>query len=459
MRRYLIFAAAGLSLLMYSIDTTAVAVAFPNFIKDFGTSVLLSAWTIAIYYIALTMALPLAGNFSDVLGRKRVFLIALALFTGSSLACGRAPNIYALIGFRFLQGIGGAAFMPTASGIVAEHFPENRESAIGLFTSIYPLGGLIGPNLGGWIVSRYSWHYIFYINLPIGIVLIILILTLLSDRRTLSRPPIDFAGAFFMSGGVVALMVALSLTGESFSVRSLTLAGFLLVFSFFLLFSFFRREKRVSNPIMDLSLLESTPFLAANVINLIIGSAVLGFFDFLPYYAISVHRLSTLMSGMVLTPRSVGVICSSVVASLFLRRWGYRQPIIFGLGLVGIAVLLLAPSPLSEIKGMGFTIVEALGFLIFLTGIATGVILPAANNACIELMPDRIGSIVGLRGMFRTIGGALGVSLVTVILHLSANQVKGFQIVFFVYGFGTLCSIPLVFLMPAGRAATRRAFR
>ena len=169
MRRYLIFVSAGLSLLMYSIDSTVVAVAFPNFIKDFGTNVLWAAWTISIYLVAVTSVMPLMGNLSDSFGRKKVFLISLILFTASSLACGLAPNIYSLVAFRFLQGIGGASFLPTAAGIVSDQFPEHRERAIGLFTSIFPIGGIVGPNLGGWIVSRYSWRYIFYINLPIGI--------------------------------------------------------------------------------------------------------------------------------------------------------------------------------------------------------------------------------------------------------------------------------------------------
>src|SRR5208283_5098458 len=227
-----------------AIDTTAVAVAFPNFIKDFGTSVLWSAWTISIYYIALTMSMPLAGNLSDTFGRKRVFLISLGLFTGSSLACGLAPNIHALIGFRFLQGIGGAAFLPTASGIVSDYFPENRERVIGLFSSIFPIGGIIGPNLGGWIVSRFSWRYIFYINLPIGVAVIGAILMLLQHSRTLSRPRTDFAGALFMSGGILFLMLGLSLIAESLEARSLFFVGVFWAFSLSSLFLFFRQEKK-----------------------------------------------------------------------------------------------------------------------------------------------------------------------------------------------------------------------
>ncbi len=117
MRRYLIFATAGLSLLMYAIDSTAVAVAFPSFIKDFDTNVLWAAWTISIYLVAVTSVMPLMGNLSDTFGRKKIFLVSLILFTASSVACGLAPNIHCLVAFRFLQGIGGASFLPTAQAL------------------------------------------------------------------------------------------------------------------------------------------------------------------------------------------------------------------------------------------------------------------------------------------------------------------------------------------------------
>jgi multidrug resistance protein len=183
MRRYLIFVSVALGLLMYTIDSTVVAVAFPNFMKDLRTNIIWAGWTISIYLIAVTSVMPLMGKLSDGFGRKKVFLISIILFTASSLACGLAPNIYSLVAFRFLQGVGGASFLPTAAGIVSDQFPEHRERAIGLFTSIFSIGSIIGPNLGGWIVSRYSWRYIFYINLPIGIVLIALIIILQTGQK------------------------------------------------------------------------------------------------------------------------------------------------------------------------------------------------------------------------------------------------------------------------------------
>ena len=248
MKRYLIFGSAGLGLLMYSIDSTVVAVAFPHLIKDLHTNVLWAGWTVSIYLVAVMSAMPLMGILSDNYGRKKVYLASLVLFTVSSFACGLAPNIYSLVIFRFLQGIGGASFLPTAAGIVSEQFPENRESAIGLFTSIFPIGGIIGPNLGGWIVSQYSWRYIFFINLPIGIVLISLITILLHDERVSSRPNIDFTGAAFFFGAILFLMLGLNHFAENFSIFSFFLAALLLGICVFFLYLFFGRRRRPPIP-------------------------------------------------------------------------------------------------------------------------------------------------------------------------------------------------------------------
>ena len=453
MRRYLIFGSAGLSLLMFSIDSTVVAVAFPHFIKDLDTNVLWAAWTISIYLVAITSVMPLMGKLSDSLGRKPVFLASLILFTTSSLACGLAPNIYSLVVFRFLQGIGGASFLPTAAGIVSDQFPEHRERAIGLFTTIFPIGGIIGPNLGGWIVSQYSWRYIFYINLPIGMGLIPLIMILLKDSTILSRPHIDFVGSAFFFGTILFLMLGLNLITEGFSISSLLLTVLFLIVSFSFLSLFFRHEKKESNPILDMVLLRSKPFLAANLYNMIVGAGVLGIFSFIPFYATSVHKLSALASGMILTPRSLAVIPASAVTSFLLKRWGYRWPMVSGLIIVSLSTILLGGEGFQLLRMMGhhLGVAEILAILMMVTGIGIGIALPASNNACIELMPEKVATIVGLRGMFRSVGGAFGISLITMILHLSSTPANGFRTIFIIFGLGLLLTIPLVFLMPKGK--------
>jgi len=203
---------------------------------------------------------------------------------------------------------------------------------------------------------------------------------------------------------------------------------------------------------MDMTLLKSKPSFAANLYNMIIGTGVFAVFSFVPLYATSVHGLSTLMSGMILTPRWLGVIPASAVTSFLLRRWGYRWPMVLGLSIFSLTTVLLGQGlQVWETMGIHLGITEILAFLIMLSGIGMGIALPASNNACIELMPEKVATITGLRGMFRTLGGALGVSLITIILHSTSELRNGFQITFISFGVGILTAIPLVFLMPAGK--------
>ena len=246
-------------------------------------------------------------------------------------------------------------------------------------------------------------------------------------------------------------MSGLSLIGERFSPRNLGVSTLFLASSFVLLLLFYRQEKKDKNPILDITLLKSRPFLAANLLNMIIGAALMGTFAFVPLYVTSVHGLSTLVSGMILTPRSVGAMAASAITSFMLRRWGYRWPIVLSLVIIGPVTILFGQSlSFWRWTGIQWSITQILSFLILLSGIGIGLGAPATNNACIDLMPEKVATIVGLRGMFGMVGGALGVSLVTVVLHLSANPATGFNIAFSSSGLVILAAIPLAFLMPAG---------
>ncbi len=402
--------------------------------------------------IAITTAMPIVGHLSDVVGRKKVFIVSLTLFILSSAACGLAPNIQSLIAFRFLQGVGGASFLPTAAGIVSDLFPQNRERAIGFFTSIFPIGGIIGPNLGGLIISRYSWRYIFYINVPLGIFLLILIVSLLKESKVYSPVRIDYTGALLFLGMVVFLMLGLNVISEKFSMPRLYLTIVFLSISLFFLYLFFLQEKANPSPIIDIALLKLPPFMAANLYNMVIGVGVFGVFAFIPLFALSVHKLSTFASGAILTPRSIGTIPASFVISFFLKRWGYRKPMIWGLIIISISMILLADQKFQLLGYLGIRLnaIALLALMIMVSGIGMGIVFPASNNACIELMPDRVATITGLRGMFRTIGGALGISVITIILHVSSSPTIGFRIIFICSGIILLLTIPLVFLMPGG---------
>ena len=275
---------------------------------------------------------------------------------------------------------------------------------------------------------------------------------LLKDSKVFPRPHIDIVGALLFSGAILFLMFSFNLIGENFSVFSLLFAAIFLALSFSLISLFFLQEKTASNPILDIALLRSTPFVAANLYNMIFGAGVFGLLAFIPLYATSVHKLSTLMSGVILTPQSLGAIFASAITSFLLRRWGYRWPMVLGSIILSfVAILLGRGLQLWKITGNRLGIAEILSFLVLVSGIGMGVANPASNNACIELMPEKVSTIVGLRGMFRTVGGALGVSVITFILHLSSNPDNGFRISFTSFGLGLLFAIPLVFLMPSGK--------
>jgi MFS family permease len=276
---------------------------------------------------------------------------------------------------------------------------------------------------------------------------------LLEDSKIFSRLHIDFMGASFFFGTILFLMLGLNLIAENFSISHLLLTVIFLVISFSFLYLFFRQERKDSNPILDMVLLRSKPFLAANLYNMIFGAGVFAIFSFVPLYATSVHKLSTLMSGVILTPRSLGAIAASSVTSFLLKRWGYRWPMLLGLIIISFSTVLLADQgfQLLRMLGINLGVAETLSILIMVTGIGMGIALPASNNACIELMPEKVATITGLRGMFRGVGGAVGISLITIILHLSSILSNGFSITFISFGLGLLFTIPLVFLMPTGR--------
>src|SRR5579884_381245 len=156
--RYLVFGASSVALLMSSIDATIVATALPTMTRELATSITWSSWAVTAYLLGQTVAMPLAGKLSDSLGRRRMFLAYVATFTLASLACGLALNVYVLIVFRFIQALGGGGFMPSAMGVVSDNFGRDRDRAIGLFSSVFPLGAMLGPALGGFLVGYWSWR-------------------------------------------------------------------------------------------------------------------------------------------------------------------------------------------------------------------------------------------------------------------------------------------------------------
>jgi EmrB/QacA subfamily drug resistance transporter len=452
MRRYLVFSVVSLALLLSSISGSAVSVAFPVIISDLKTSLVMAGWILTAYQLVQTIVMPLGGKLSEVFSRRAAFIAYTLLFSVGSILCALAPNIYLLIGARVIQAIGGGGFMPCAAGIVSDEFPEARQRFIGLFSSIFPIGAIIGPNLGGWMVGTFGWRSVFWFNVPLGIVVLVLSRLLLrtGEERRSSGSSIDFVGAGLLFGSISAFMFGLTELGNNESGIPWILVGFFFTLGIGLMVPFLLWEHQAKEPIIDLELLKKGPFLAANVYNFIYGVCALGIFSLIPFYAVSIYNMSTLESGILLTPRSIGMMVASTITSFSLVKWGYRRPILVGTLIVMVTLVLLALQPQGiEIMELQLGAVPLLFIVVGLAGIGHGTCTPAANNACIELMPDKVATITGLRGMFRILGSTFGISIATVIIHSIGDVQRAFYILLLASAVLLLISIPTIFIMPA----------
>ncbi len=450
MRRYLVFLVVSLALLLSSIGGSAASVAFPVMITSLATSLTMAGFVLSAYQLVVTVVMALAGKLTDMLGERTAFVTFTALFSVGSVLCALAPNIYVLIGARVVQALGGGGFMPCAAGIVSREFPENRQRFIGLFSSIFPIGMIIGPNLGGWMVQAFGWRSIFWFNVPLGVLVLILAWILVPADKERIKTTIDSVGAGLLFGALGALMFAFT----EFDSSPLPLVIALAVVGATLLYAFVRWEKRTNEPIIDLELLKQRPFLASNIYNILYGIAGLGIFSMVPLYAVSVYKMTVLESGVLLTPRSIGMIAASTITSFSLVKWGYRRPILVGTILVGacLGALALQPQSISPFGfAMGFT--PVLYVIIGLCGVGHGMATPAANNACIELMPDKVATITGLRGMFRNLGSAIGIAGATVVINAVQDVRRAYYFVFLAPVVVLVLSIPFVFVMPSSAVA------
>jgi EmrB/QacA subfamily drug resistance transporter len=452
MRRYLVFSVVSLSLLLSSISGSSVAVAFPVIISDMNTSLVLAGWILTSYQLVQTIVMPLGGKISEIISRRVAFIAYTLLFSVGSVLCALAPNIYLLIGARVVQAIGGGGFMPCAAGIVADEFPEQRQRYIGLFSSIFPIGAIIGPNLGGWMVEAFGWRSIFWFNVPLGIVVLVLARLLLSKGHATknSGSSIDFVGAGLLFGAISAFTVGVTELGNIETGMSLIVAGIFLALGIGLMVPFVVWERRVKEPIVDFELLKRAPFLAANIYNFIYGMCALGIFSLIPFYAVSIYGMSTLQSGVLLTPRSIGMMAASTITSFSLVKWGYRKPILIGTLIVMVTMVVLALQPQSvDILGLQIGATPLLFVFVGLAGVGHGIATPASNNACIELMPDKVATITGLRGMFRILGSSFGIAISTVVIHVMGDVQRAFFFILLASTVLLIVSIPTIFIMPA----------
>jgi EmrB/QacA subfamily drug resistance transporter len=434
-----------MALFMSSVDQTIVATALPAIQHDLHAQINWSSWTITIYALGQVLAMPVAGKISDQFGRKKVFLISVVVFTAASLACGFCDNIFVLVLLRAVQAIGGGAFMPSATGIVSDHFGRDRDRALGMFTSILPIGGIAGPIIGGVFVAVWSWRGIFLVNVPIGVVLIVLAAKFIPTSAARATGRIDVRGVSLLGLFIFATMFGITFLGSGqiplyHPVFLISEAVGLIAVCLFV-----RHSKRFSRPFIPFELLRGRGFGVMNLINLLYGAAALGFGALVPLYAEDRFRMPALAAGTLLSARAVGMICIAAVAVMTLRRTGYRLPMVVGFVVLagGLVIMTVLPHGVSPYLWLAV----AAG----ITGVGMGLSIPASNNASLQLAPQQVAAIAGLRGMFRQSGAIVAVSTTTAIAARSGDPGVAQAHVFEVFAGLLLATIPLVFLVPEHR--------
>jgi EmrB/QacA subfamily drug resistance transporter len=442
-RRRLIFAIVSLGLFMASVDATIVATALHPIGQSLHSTINWTAWTVTIYQLGQIVAMPLAGKISDQFGRKNVYLISAAVFTTASLACGLSTSIYMLVTFRLIQALGGGAFMPSASGIVSDHFGRDRDKALGMFTSIFPIGGIVGPVFGGVIAQDWSWRGIFFINIPIGFVLVVLGMKYIPKGVRRPSASVDIGGVVLLATTILSAMLAITTLGST-NVEPWDPRCVLPFLAACVLGTIFvRRTKHHPAPFIPVRLLWGRGFFTMNVVNLLYGTSVLGFSALIPLYAQNRYHIQIASAGTLLSARALGMICLAAAAATMMRRTGYRLPMIVGfIAIAGGLIMLAVPDP------AGFPPYGWLAGWSLLTGLGMGVAAPATNNATLQLAPDQVAQIAGLRGMFRQSGGILCVSVTTALLARSTNPGITQADTFIVEAVVMLALIGLVFLVP-----------
>jgi EmrB/QacA subfamily drug resistance transporter len=411
-RRWLALYILCAGFLMIVLDMTIVNVALPSIKNDLGFSQASLAWVVNAYLIAYAGVLLLAGRLGDLVGRKRIFLIGLAAFTAASVLCGLSVSQPMLIAARFLQGIGGAVSSAVILGMVVTMFPEpaDRARAIGVFSFVASAGASIGLLAGGVITQAVSWHWIFFVNLPIGVVIAVLAARLLeSDRGVGLGQGADILGALLVTAGLMLGVYTIVQSAEYGLVSTHTL-GFGGV-AVILVVAFVVRQAKVRNPLLPLRLFRVPNISASNVIQAIGGVAMFGFFFMSSLDMQRVLGYRPLTIGLAFLPVSVGMGALSIgVTARLIMRFGARNVLLVGFGLISVALLLAARGPVSGDYLRDWFPVLAL------LGIGGGLAFPSlAVVAMAGTSPSDAGLASGLLNTTGQVGAALGLAVLATV--------------------------------------------
>ncbi len=410
--RQILVIMSGLMMGMFlaALDQTIVSTALPTIVGDFHHSDLLS-WVITAYLLASTASTPIWGKAGDLYGRKRVFQLAILLFLIASALCGLSRNIFELIAFRGLQGVGGGGLLSLAFAIIGDVIPPRERGRYqGYFGAVFGVSSVVGPLAGGFAVDHLTWRYIFYVNLPLGIAALMVTNRVLRLPVSKREVKIDWPGAILLVAGVSCLLLATQLGGNTYRWASGQIIG-LFVLGALVLAGFALREAVAPEPILPLGLFRLRIFTVSNIIAFVSGVAMFGALAFLPQYLQLVHGVSATESGLLLLPLLVGLLGMSISSGIYISRTGrYRW-----FPLAGTIIVTIGLALLSRLGAHTSLTIVSLDILVF--GIGLGLFMQVLTLVVQNAVPMKeLGVATSSVTFFRSMGGAIGASALGAVL-------------------------------------------
>ena len=407
-----IYAGLMVTLALAALDQTIVATALPRIVGDLG-GITQYSWVFTAYMLTSTVTVPLYGKLGDVYGRKRLFLLSIVVFLIGSALCGAAQSMTQLVVFRAIQGIGAGGLFPLSLAVIGNIVPpRDRGRWQGLIGAVFAASSIVGPAVGGFIVDNTTWRWVFFVNLPVGgLALLVISLTMPSRVATRTEHSIDWLGAGLLAAGTGALLLGLVWGGRQYPWGSghvvLALAA-----SVVLLVVFGIVERRAPEPILPFDVLRN-PIVAGSVACMaLIGMVMFGTISYVPLFVQGVIGTSATSSGVVLTPMILGAVCTSILTGQLVSRTGrYRWNAVLGPVVLTAAMLLLWRMNVSTTNG------EAARNMV-IAGIGMGSMMQVFVLSVQNAVPrSRIGSATALTQFGRQMGATLGVTVMGVIVN------------------------------------------
>ncbi|HEY6118483.1 MAG TPA: DHA2 family efflux MFS transporter permease subunit [Pyrinomonadaceae bacterium] len=415
---WLIAASVMLATFMEVLDTSVANVALPHIAGNLSASSEESTWVLTSYLVSNAIMLPATNWLGRYFGRKRFLIFCIVIFTASSALCGAAASLGMLIIARVLQGAGGGALQPIAQSVLLESFPpEKRGSAMAIYGMGIVVAPIIGPTMGGWITDNYSWRWIFYINVPIGIIAALMARTFIEDPPYIrnQRPGrIDYFGFGMMAVALGMLQLVLDKGQEEdwFSSSLITWAAFLSILTFVI---FITWELRSQDPIVNLRILGNRNFAVGTALMTILGVVLYGTIALLPLFLQTLMGYPALQSGLAVSPRGIGSVASMMIVGRLVGKVNGRYLLMFGFGLLAFSTYLFSDINL-EISS------RSIVWPGMLSGFAMGfVFVPLTTMAMGTLPNEQMGNASGVFNLMRNTGGSLGIAAVTTMLTRGAQ--------------------------------------